>query len=229
MKTDLEKLRDEALFATFTEGPTTLLDITLRPISLGSLTVMERLNLDLLLSPGLAFEAALTDATELRRQCGAFVWLHSAPIDDVLQAVRSFDEGQLEELFTPFALSASIIVPSILAELKRVADQIAAAAVTVRAKPGERSEEPDDLVEPGGTAVTVFSIAMNTGWSEQSILWELPIGRMLQYYHCALRKNRAITVLRTVAARDDGQIKSDVLTLRTMAAQLTAADQSDDD
>jgi hypothetical protein len=33
----------------------------------------------------------------------------------------------------------------------------------------------------------VYAIAKDTGWSEKHILWELPLSRALQYYHCALQ------------------------------------------
>lgn len=33
----------------------------------------------------------------------------------------------------------------------------------------------------------VYAIAKDTGWSEQYILWHLPLARALQYYHCALQ------------------------------------------
>ena len=33
----------------------------------------------------------------------------------------------------------------------------------------------------------VFTIAKDTGWSEEFIIWKLPLVRALQYYHCALQ------------------------------------------
>jgi hypothetical protein len=33
----------------------------------------------------------------------------------------------------------------------------------------------------------VYTIARDTGWSEEFILWQLPLPRALQYYHCALQ------------------------------------------
>jgi hypothetical protein len=40
----------------------------------------------------------------------------------------------------------------------------------------------------------VFTLARETGWPEAFILWELPLPRALQYYHCALRASLAWTV-----------------------------------
>jgi hypothetical protein len=33
----------------------------------------------------------------------------------------------------------------------------------------------------------VFTIAKDTGWSEEFIIWRLPMARALQYYHCSLQ------------------------------------------
>jgi len=37
-------------------------------------------------------------------------------------------------------------------------------------------------------------MARETGWPERYILWELPLARLLQYQHCALRANDVWTV-----------------------------------
>jgi hypothetical protein len=37
-------------------------------------------------------------------------------------------------------------------------------------------------------------LARETGWSEHYIIWELPLARLLQYQHCALRANDVWTV-----------------------------------
>ena len=40
----------------------------------------------------------------------------------------------------------------------------------------------------------MFTLARETGWPEAFILWDLPLPRALQYYHCALRASLAWTV-----------------------------------
>jgi hypothetical protein len=50
------------------------------------------------------------------------------------------------------------------------------------------------LIEPVWTASFVFTLARETGWPEQFIVWELPLARLLQYQHCALRAHDAWTV-----------------------------------
>jgi hypothetical protein len=47
---------------------------------------------------------------------------------------------------------------------------------------------------PAWVASYVIGLAMNTGWDEQYILWELPLARGLQYQHAALYANGAKTV-----------------------------------
>jgi len=40
----------------------------------------------------------------------------------------------------------------------------------------------------------VFTLASQTGWSEDFIVWELPFDRAVQYQHAALYANGAWTV-----------------------------------
>ena len=47
---------------------------------------------------------------------------------------------------------------------------------------------------PAWLAGYVIGLAMNTGWSEDFILWRLPLSRGLQYQHAALYANGAKTV-----------------------------------
>ena len=44
------------------------------------------------------------------------------------------------------------------------------------------------------TASFVFTLARETGWPEHFIFWELPLSRLLQYQHCALRAHDVWTV-----------------------------------
>jgi hypothetical protein len=47
---------------------------------------------------------------------------------------------------------------------------------------------------PAWVASYVIGLAMNTGWTEEFILWELPLSTGLQYQHAALYANGAKTV-----------------------------------
>ena len=33
----------------------------------------------------------------------------------------------------------------------------------------------------------MYTIAKDTGWGEEFIIWKLPMARALQYYHCSLQ------------------------------------------
>ena len=44
------------------------------------------------------------------------------------------------------------------------------------------------------TASFVFTLARETGWPEHFIFWELPLARLMQYQHCALRAHDVWTV-----------------------------------
>jgi len=43
-------------------------------------------------------------------------------------------------------------------------------------------------------ATLVLTLARETGWTEEHILWKVPLTRALQYYHGALWYNGAHTV-----------------------------------
>jgi len=65
----------------------------------------------------------------------------------------------------------------------------------------------------------VFTLARETGWPEAFILWELPLPRALQYYHCALRASLAWTVAPSEPAMDQFH------RLEALAAQLTVDEE----
>ncbi len=49
-------------------------------------------------------------------------------------------------------------------------------------------------MSPVWVASYVVGLAMNTGWTEEFILWDLPLSRGLQYQHAILYANGAKTV-----------------------------------
>jgi hypothetical protein len=40
----------------------------------------------------------------------------------------------------------------------------------------------------------IFTLAKETGWHEKTLLWEIPLARLLQYYHAAMRSHDLWTV-----------------------------------
>ena len=66
----------------------------------------------------------------------------------------------------------------------------------------------------------MFTLARETGWPEAFILWELPLPRALQYYHCALRASLAWTVTPSEPVLD--QLKR----LEALAVAVDAEDEA---
>lgn len=61
-------------------------------------------------------------------------------------------------------------------------------------------------------------LAEKTGWTEHFLLWELPLSRALQYYHCALRASGAWTVPASQGAPTLSPIMEAALKAATEAA-----------
>jgi hypothetical protein len=72
-------------------------------------------------------------------------------------------------------------------------------------------------MEPGQTASMVFTLARETGWPEQYILWQLPLHRALAYQHAALCAHGVWTVTPSAPAEHD------------LAAILTQLPSNDDE
>lgn len=58
----------------------------------------------------------------------------------------------------------------------------------------------------------VYAIAKDTGWSEQYILWHLPLARALQYYHCALQAADLWTLEPVTAEKIEAMIPDSLIT-----------------
>lgn len=57
----------------------------------------------------------------------------------------------------------------------------------------------------------VYAIAKDTGWSEQHILWHLPLARALQYYHCALQAADLWTLEPVTAEKIEAMVPDSLL------------------
>jgi hypothetical protein len=129
--------RSDQLEAAFTDpsgGATQVGSLRLRPFSLGTLTLCRRLGLTLFLDE----EAELPDH-EKQRQIVAFAWAQSAPMPEVLAALRT---GTAEEKIAEFEFGLDLgDLPALVAEIQRIGELAAAAAVEVAPKPGTSGEE----------------------------------------------------------------------------------------
>jgi len=120
----------EAAFAE-DSAPTHAAGCRLRPFSLGTLNLCRQLKLTLFTDP--QADEHLSEE-ERQRQIAAFAWMQSAPLKDVLAAVRV---GTWQDAVAEFEFNLSVdTIPSLIAEISRIASLAAAAAVEVVPKPG---------------------------------------------------------------------------------------------
>jgi hypothetical protein len=124
----------EAAFAEAPEGDTKVGSLRMRPFSLGTLNVCRQLGLTLFLDG----EADLDDA-EKQRQIVAFAWAQAAPLSEVLSALRT---NTANEKIAEFEFGMDVgDLPALIAEIRRVSELAAAAAVEVAPKPGASGDE----------------------------------------------------------------------------------------
>ena len=178
----------EAAFAEPWGDKTKVGSLRLRPFSLGTLNVCRQLGLTLFLDG----EADLDDA-EKQRQIVAFAWAQSAPLPEVLGALREGTaDGQDRRVRVPHGRGRSARADP--------GDPAHLGTGRCRRRGGDaevwrlRRGRAPKLLEPGWTASIVFTLARETGWPEEFLVWQLPLPRALQYYHCALRASLAWTV-----------------------------------
>ena len=129
--------RSQTLDATFTQAPTEIAGLKLRPFSLGSLSICRKVGLSVL--TGEAAPETLT-LDEQQQQIVAFLYIQSQPIPEVLKAIQSphfLDEAVLE-----FSLTLPMeAFPQAIAEVQRIIDAASAAFVEVQPKPDEKPED----------------------------------------------------------------------------------------
>lgn len=114
----------------------------MRPFSLGSKQVADLLGLSMFTGNG-----GNLSEIELQRQINTFVWMQSAPLDDVANAVADNTAGK-----AAFVYSLGIDInkmPEIIAEIERIGQQVAANEVRVESKHKSIKED-----EPPGKSST---------------------------------------------------------------------------
>jgi hypothetical protein len=106
-----------------------------RSFSYGSLQLAYLLNLTLFTG---AIQSEMSES-EIQRQISTFVWMQSAPQDEVIHAVTNGGAGT-EVL--KFALTIDLKdLPELLAEVNKIGDQISANEVRVESKHKSTEEE----------------------------------------------------------------------------------------
>ena len=115
----------------------TIAKYKVRSFSYGSLQIAYLLNLTLFTG---AKQEDLTEQ-EIQRQISSFVWMQSAPQDEVIRAVTN---GTAGTEILKFALNIDMKdLPELLAEINGIGDQVAANEVRVESKyKSTEKEEP---------------------------------------------------------------------------------------
>ena len=212
-------VRAKANEAAFLEGAWELGELELRPFSLGSLVLARQMDLSLILGGG---DVRGLNVEEVDRQLAILVWMQSATITEVLAAARdgTWKEAFSGSKFTREGYAAALL----LDELRRVDVLTLAAVVSLVPKPGRSDEEPpQNMIAPSWIARRVFRIARGTGWSEDYILWHLPLPRALQYFHCSLWEDGAWTV------EPSAPVSQRLEHLEAAAREMSAAESEDDE
>lgn len=132
-KTDRNK-QLEAAFAEPWGDKTQAGSLRLRPFSLGTLNVCRQLGLTLFLDGDTDL-----DDDEKQRQIVAFAWAQSAPLPEVLGALR---EGTAADRIAEFEFRMDVgDLPALIREIRRVSELAAAAAVEVMPKSDTSGED----------------------------------------------------------------------------------------
>lgn len=188
----------------------------LRPLSLASLLLEERLGMD------------LTLRHDVSETLARYLWSHSAPIEEVRWAVFAdhWEECVLEQDLERHGDEEADLV----AYLHRSMQAAAATWVQLERRKGpggaggggsSRAELPPvDLILPDLRAVIAAGAArMMPGLSEDALLWETPLARTLAWYHVSQSHREDVW---TVAPREPGRAEQ-ARGAEELAAALGAA------
>lgn len=108
--------------------------IKMRPFSIGSKQVADLLGLSMFTGNG----DGLSEI-ELQRQINTFVWMQSAPLDDVAEAVANNTAGKAALVYS-LGIELSNL-PELVSEIERIGQQVAANDVRVESKYKSTEEE----------------------------------------------------------------------------------------
>lgn len=119
--------------ASFSEGEQRIGKLTLRPFTIGTLSICRQLNLSMFLGD----KVAETDM-DFQRQIMAFAWAQSAPLGEVLRCIRT---GKWLEAVEEFEFTVEPgQIHELVQEINRISQSVKAAAVEVEEKPSTGTE-----------------------------------------------------------------------------------------
>jgi hypothetical protein len=107
--------------------------IKMRPFSIGSRQIADLLNISMI------YGEAVSEI-ELQRQINSFVWMQSAPVEEVADAIANNTAGKAALVY---ALGIEFHrLPEIITEIERIGKQIAANEIRVESKYKSDEETP---------------------------------------------------------------------------------------
>jgi hypothetical protein len=107
--------------------------IKMRPFSIGSRQIADLLNISMIYGESVS-------EIELQRQINSFVWMQSAPVDEVADAIANNTAGKAALVY---ALGIEFHrLPEIITEIERIGKQIAANEIRVESKYKSDEETP---------------------------------------------------------------------------------------
>lgn len=168
-----------------------LFGIPARPLSLASREAIRLMGLRLL-DP----DPAYAGPDDELREMAVYVWLHTAPLADVTDGLRSGAWRAVAADLDPASYSAEETLPLWRDERIGLAALVAAVAYDVRPRPrpapakgasARQDETPPDVIEPSRLAFRLRLLMRDTGASRVDALWEWPYGQAMQMCQAAQR------------------------------------------
>jgi len=167
-------------------------NLTLRPFSLWTLDLCEELGLEFFVQS----QSGSASRDSRLFQVQTLVWFHDQAnaVEDV---DRSLMDGTWRAQVGAYKRSRDFAaaLESIVNYIAFFSSMVSAASVRVKKKPrkpGEKvDKEPGWIVEPGNTYALIWTITSGhiVSREQEDYLYRgLPLPRLLQYYHCALRE-----------------------------------------
>ena len=173
-KTERELFLDLSFFVESRAG---FLGRSLRPLSLASYKLMKHMGLSIM------EEEHGLPLLEETRQIAAYIWLHSAPIDDICQAVWT---GRWREILAAFDEPSEEIVAEFRSWRIRLVSCVKASEFHIRPRPpSPHDKTPRDVIGPTAFAFTVATVAHFVHVPPFRVRWHMFIAEALQYYHAA--------------------------------------------
>lgn len=153
--------------------------LPLRPLSLGTWHIMKIIGLSLF------DEAVELSLEEEMKQLGVYIWLHSAKLEVVTEALWSSDWRLVYEEFNE---PQSEIIARFRSYRTRCLSALEAAKFSIQNRPKpDKDDTPKDLVGPRDLTFLISLLRRETGCSREEALWHTWYPQVKQLELAALR------------------------------------------